>query len=412
MSQPRLLLVALDNWYGTARLPSCLKAAGFCVGLLSEPQVYVARSRHVDQHLPVALKSLRHGQWQAPAEAIARFAPDFILPADENAVRFLQFLANIAPVSLQAVLQRSLGDHHGFAARAHRNQFLEIADRCGIVCARHAAAADTTAAKAFGDLHGWPLYLKRDGTFAGQGVRRCPDAVALQAAYTELANDIRPSWTPRGALRQGRDRLRATLFGPDPLSDPIGASALSVEAEVLGRPAFHTAVALDGHCLAGISAEVELFHPEPTGPSTRVRLHHDREMTRTAETIARALGLAGFFGLDFIRRHDGSLVLLEFNQRPTPVAHLGHLVGADLCRALFAGLRGQAPPTAPDTTEALVALFPQDWLRDTRPIDRAPFLADIPWHEPELLVALNTQLGLNIDAAGSNYRPRQPAFVD
>ena len=412
MSPPRVLLVALDNWYGTARLPSCLQAAGFTVGLLSEPQVYVARSRHVDFHLPISVKAIRHGQWQAPAAAIALFAPDFILPADENAVCFLQFLAGVESSPLQAVLQRSLGDRRSFAARGDRNQLLEIADRAGIACAVHAAATDATAAKAFGDRHGWPLYLKRDGTFAGQGVRKCPDAMALQMAYRELAAETLTIWTPRGALRQGRALLRAAVFGTDPLSDLTGASALSVEAEVIGRPAFHTAVAVDGHCLAGISAEVELFHPEPTGPSTRVRLHHDADMTRAAKVLARILGLSGFFGLDFIRQPDGSLVLLEFNQRPTSVAHLGRLVGTDLCAALFAGLRGLAMPETPAAAETLVALYPQDWLRDPLAVDRAPFLADIPWHEPELLAALNARLELNIDATGPNFTTRQPVLAD
>ena len=412
MNPPRILLVALDNWYGTARLPFCLQAAGFIVGLLSEPQFDVARSRHVDFHLPVSVNAIRHGQWRTTAAAIAGFAADFILPADENAVRFLQFLAGVEYAPLRPVLQRSLGDRHSFAARGHRHQVLEIADHAGIACAIHAEAPNAVAAQAFADRHGWPLYLKRDGTFAGQGVRKCADATALQTAYHDLIAKSRSRWTPRGILRHGWDRLRTALFGPDPLNVPIGAAALSVEAEVIGSPAFHTAIALDGHCIAGISAEVELFHPEPTGPSTRVRLHDDADMARAAAVLARALGVSGFFGLDFIRKPDGSLVLLEFNQRPTPVAHLGHFLGTDLCKALLAGLSGRAIPAAPAPTDARVALFPQDWLRDPRAEDRAPFLADIPWHEPELLAELNARLGLNISADGANSMAKQPTLVD
>jgi len=388
MTRPRLLLLALNNWVGPARLPGALRDAGFEVGLLSEPGNVAAQSRHVDRHFPVSVARIRHGRLRPVWRAIEAFAPDFIVPVDDGAVRLAQHLAD---AKASPALRRSLGDAAWFAQRGSRARMQVFAAGAGLTCPANAVPHDLQDALAFGALHGWPIFLKRDHGSGGLGVRLCPDAAATQAAFTELNPAGHRPWSPRGLWRRGRTLARLALFGPDPLVWPEDAG-ISVEAGVSGQPAFHTAVALNGRYLAGISAEVEAFHPHPTGPSTRVRLHHDSEMEMAARRLIGALGYSGFCGLDFIRRADGTLVFLEFNQRPTPVAHLGAMIDADLCAALFSALAGQECPNMASALQARVALFPQDWVRDPRASDREGLTADFPSDDPALLAALSARI--------------------
>jgi hypothetical protein len=275
---------------------------------------------------------------------------------------------------------------------------LDLVAGLGFACPAHESARSMREITSFAERHGWPVYLKRDHTYGGQGVRLCPDAATATAAYGEFTHG-HVLWSPLGLWRRGRRLLQSLRAERDPLALPIGGQGISVEAMIAGQPAFYTGVAFEGRLLDGFAAEVEAFHPPPAGPSTRVRLHHDREMDSLAGRLVAALGHSGFFGLDFIRRPGGALVFLEFNGRPTTVSHLGGLVGADLGAALVAVMAGRTLSPSSRSTEARVALFPQDWIRDPRASDRAAFHIDIPRDDPPIIAALSRRLPPSVDRA-------------
>jgi len=108
-----------------------------------------------------------------------------------------------------------------------------------------------------------------------------------------------------------------------------------------------------------------------------------------AEKIARRLNLSGLCGLDFmLEAATGHAYLIEINPRSTQVGHLSLGPGRDIPAALFAAVTGQEPHTAaPLTTNDTIALFPQEWIRDSA----SPYLRsayhDVPWEEPELIRA-------------------------
>ena len=400
MTKLRLLIVALDNWYGSARLPRNLRRAGFEVGLLAPPSSFVAQSCDVDQRFPLEAdgepRTLERPAWQA----IEAFAPDFIVPGDEKSVRVLNFMATSrsAPTSpgAKSALLRSLSSRPSLLGRAEMTM---LAVDSGLVCPASAAVRSLDEALSKAEQLGWPVYLKRDNTAGGNGVRWCSDRMSLAANFAQLTNTDMSLWSAEGTLRRGRQWLRSIGLAGDP--------GITIQAAVPGEPAFHTAVALDGKWLAGLSADVEEFYPRPTGPSTRVRLHGDPEMEDLARRLIASLGYSGFCGLDFIRRRDGGLTFLEFNARPTPVAHLGGLSGGDLGADLHATLTGRPnAATQPMATER-VALFPQDWLRDPHGADRACCYQDIPTDDPALLAALSTLLpkGWNDPGEGSRLTP-------
>lgn len=390
MKGTRLLLVALDNWYGSARLPRSLRDAGFEVGLLAPSDVYAARSRDVDRRFPLLAHDSVRVQQQPAWQAIDAFAPDFIVPGDEKSVRLLNVMARSSTGSPhgRSVLRRSLPTMSSIHSRA---DMMALAARLGFTCPDYAVIRSLEEAARFADRNGWPVYLKRDNTAGGNGVRESRDRAGLAADFAALTNTDRSLWSAGGSLRRGRHWLRTKGLGGDP--------GMSVQAAVPGRPAFHTAVALDGRWLAGISAEVEEFHPRPTGPSTRVRLQRDAVMDELARKLIAALGYNGFCGLDFIRRPDGSLTFLEFNARPTPVSHLGRLVGGDLGVALHAALQGEPVPPVLPMPAIKVALFPQDWLRDPYSRARADHYLDIPTDDFVLVTALGAGLPRDWNAA-------------
>jgi hypothetical protein len=405
MTRPRVLLLLLDNWHGVARLPAALADAGFEVGLLSESSFIAAKSQYVDRHFPISMRALRRGRTKPVWNAIDGFAPDFVIPADEYAVRFVQFALTHAPIvgmsaAIRGLLDRSAGARDAANAIGRRARMLDLATSLGFDCPAHALVDDPSEARAFADIHGWPVYLKRDHSSGGYWVRQCADAAALAEAYRYLTGQNRRSLSLNSLYGLPRELVRSLVFRGNPMALPRGETGISVEASIPGEPAYHTAVARDGRWLTGISAEVEDYYPRPTGPSTRVRLHGDATMDAAAGKLIAALGYSGFCGLDFIRRPDGGLTFLEFNARPTPVAHLGGLIGIDLCEALYRALAGGRSPFVTSTSEVRVALFPQDWRREPPCGDRDGLHLDIPRHDPSLLEAFRTVLPAGWDWAG------------
>ncbi|MGD0304911.1 MAG: hypothetical protein ABSC71_08795, partial [Candidatus Acidiferrales bacterium] len=80
--------------------------------------------------------------------------------------------------------------------------------------------------------------------------------------------------------------------------------------------------------------------------------------------------------------------LIEINPRSTQVGHLALGPGRDIPAALYAATTGREPQSSdPITENRTIALFPQEWIRDSAsPYLRSAF-HDVPWEEPELIRA-------------------------
>ncbi|MBS0519845.1 MAG: hypothetical protein JSR90_14230 [Proteobacteria bacterium] len=400
MTQARVMMVAFEDWYSTARLPGMLSRAGFDVALLSPPGNFAAQSRHLGRRYGLDIEAVQNGELDAVLAAIADFVPDLLVGGDERSMQLLRFMAATRRTRnmprLRALLRRSLGAPEAASHAGERARMLDLANALGIDNPVHAVVRRARDAVAFGREHGWPIFLKRNHSYGGAGVELCRDADATVEAYHALSHHCR-LLSFRGLWRRGRRRLQSVAGSRDPFAAYRGISDVCVEAAVAGRPAFYTGVALAGRSLAGVGAEVEAFHPPPTGPSTRIRVHYDAAMERAAGAMVSALGHSGFYGVDFIRRPDGGLTFLEFNSRPATAAHLGGLIGADLGCALHAALAGRTASQAVNRTEVRVALFPQDWIREPRATDRRAFLLDVPRDDPALLGALAVRLPAGAD---------------
>jgi predicted ATP-grasp superfamily ATP-dependent carboligase len=157
---------------------------------------------------------------------------------------------------------------------------------------------------------------------------------------------------------------------------------------IAGRPATSLASAFEGATLATVTAKnVECF-PNELGPSSVVRFIHNQEMRRASEKLIGAWGLTGLIGFDFVIDSAGAAWLIECNPRPTPISHLGALVGEDICRALYCRIAGQSLPRLAQEDGLVVARFPTEQLRDPGSPHLTTGLHDVPWDDPGLLEKL------------------------
>lgn len=378
----RVLIVTVKHWWlGVSRLPMALHQAGFSVAAWCPDETFVARSGGI----------ARHFRWDASANwrqelgrIFEEWRPHVIIPADETIAVFLRTQArrsawfSARDRALRRVLHDSLGDPQRGAALDGKIGLQRLARSLGIATPDDRAVADLADAQRTAAGLGFPLVLKDEFAAGGTGVKICENAAALDTAWRDLdAHTKAPSL---------RDRVRLWLKHPG--RGP--AKRRSVQRFIRGRPAFHAVLAWQGRRLGGITAVVEVAHPPVTGPSCVVRLCELPEVSQACSALIAHTRISGLAGFDFmIEDGTGRAYILECNPRPTPVSHLGGLVGNDLC-ALWrdALLDRPVAPAKPVTADRLLAFFPQELLRDAQ----SPYLArahlDFPTNDPQLLSAL------------------------
>jgi len=380
-----LLFTLRQAWPGIGRLPKALKSAGFRVAVAAYEDSFVIKSRFIDERyvLPKLVFSLR-----AFLRTVERWEPDIVIPGDEPAAQLLRFVVSglearrpgFAPSSVLGAIDFSLGAKPFRHLWGNRQKVQELAASLGIRVPPSASVDSDSDAFAFVERHGYPAVLKNDNTHGGDRVVICADETMLRDALRRSAEE-------EGKGESRRVRLRRLLWRA--LHGFVDGKGRSIHGFVAGQPANRCFVALAGEPWGGLSARAERTHPEPTGPGTVVRLCENAEMAAAAERFARHVGYTGIGGLDFVlSRDDGHAYLIEFNPRPTPIFHLGALVGIDLAGAFYRALaEGGRPPTQALTAERVVALFPQEWYRDLESAFLKESPIDVPFDDAPLLAA-------------------------
>ncbi len=375
-----LIVLFSPTWAGIARLPHSLDSAGFRVATLCPRNAYLARTRFVDLCYPLPLRSRRSQAVEAIIDVIRDWQPTLLIPGDDRAVDVLISMAQPrmhqlwppVPATVRRLCQFSLGSSADYRPRRSRQGFWKVAKALGLRVPEQAVAPNSARAEAFARRHGYPVVLKREGTSAGSGVRICRGPEDLRAGFQTLANQYVAATVRRRILQ----RLRMNA----------GAFDITIQSYIEGKPAMVINVAHEGRMLAALMAIKERTHPHPTGPSSVVRLVNDDEAFDMTRRVVAALGMTGYSSCDFIiEAASGRPYMIEFNPRPTPIAHLGSLVGCDLARPLHAICTGQQPKAARSVVnDCLVALYPQEMRRNPA----SPYFVtahhDIPDDDPEL----------------------------
>ena len=342
---PRVLLTDTTRWERSARIAVELSSAGCSVSAVCLARRHpFLETRVVDQVFPYS--SLR--PLESLAAAIRATDPKIIIPCDDRAVQHLHQLHRQARLTgadnIAGLIERSLGPPRSYPIVSVRFNLLDIARQEGLRVPATQAIHTLDDLSSWGAEHDLPWVLKADRTWGGGGVhiaptvkhaqrffKRIPRFFGTALAVKRLVVNRDPFW-----LLPSRRRWRPGVI---------------VQSHIQGRPANCAVVCWEGRVLAGIAAEV-VSSEKPTGPATAVRIVDNPEMMVCAESIARRLGLSGFFGLDFmIEEGTGASHLIEMNPRCTPLCHLRMGQGRDLIGALYAQLSGRAPQGAPSMTQ-------------------------------------------------------------
>jgi len=360
----KVLIVAPNaSWIGVAPLPAALVRAGFTVGVVGTRGGPLAHTRYVSERwlssspLDTAYKVVSLLQ-----SAYDTWSPQLIVPADDQTVGILQrFVLGTSRVvvsdALRRILHDSLGNPEFYATIQAKSRLDQAAAACLVDMPPQIVCSDQNRALEFARACGFPVLLKPDSGWAGQGIRTCRTEAELVSALNSAAAPVTP----------GRVR-------------PV----FSVQKFIAGETAAIGLIAREGRLLAAIAYAKHRTTSE-YGPTTVARRLQRADMLAAGERLVRHFGYTGFAGIDFVIESGTDRAwMIEFNARPTPICGRARRMGVDLAAALMADLQGKPAP-APGGGAELLAFFPQEWYRDAR----SPYLHDachdVPWDDPQLL---------------------------
>lgn len=383
----RVLLFAIQSSHpGSCRLPKVLQEAGFCVGVLALKGSLIHATRYIDSKFMLRARRfepiIRHGI----ESAFKKFAPDIIVPCDELAAAIVNHWVGkgtgegrtLSPQLLQC-LERSLGAAGDLPQRASKAETLAKAREIGVLCPRETVVKDFLACEKAAAEYGYPVVLKLSHGDAGCGVRICRTREELKGAF--------------GSFRQTQSRS-GTMLRRLMKRDWFGSRLdILVQEHVAGLPGMSCASAVGGTTVSVLTGLVDRKSSQ-TGPASVTRLADQPSIVDATKRMIEAFGASGFVSFDFIIDDNGQAWLLECNPRPTPMLHLGPLVGVDLAGALFRALRdGPCEPACEvPAGEQVVSFFPQEWVRDPSSPSLQAAYHDVPWDDPTLLAAIMAKL--------------------
>lgn len=376
--RPKILIVATDRWFPTARMGMALAEVGCIVDAIG-PSGHPLR-------LTSAVQRMYPYRGLAPLSsivtAIRASLPDILVPADDLATWHLHDLCRREQTpagEFAKLIERSLGSAENFSVIRSRNDFIQLAREEEIRVPQTAVITTT------GDLHGWiarngfPSVLKANGTSGGDGVKVVNTVAEAEWAFHRLQS---PPLLARAIKRALVDRdltlVRPSLFRRRPI--------VNAQTFIRGREATSAMFCWGGEVLASLHFEV-IQKVGTTGHATVVRRIDHSEMSSAAERIARKLKLSGFHGLDFmIEKETGHAFLIEINPRTTQVGHFAFGAGRNLPAAMWAALTGSRSRSETAVIQSdTIALFPQEWKRDPGSAFIATAYHDVPWQEPALV---------------------------
>ena len=381
VAAPTILLTATLRWPIAARLAMVFAAMGCRVDVVCPRQHPATRTRAIRHaYRYTVLRPLLSLQ-----AAIEAAAPDFVIACDDDAAIDLQRLyarsvgADLPARSLHGLIARSLGSPDACALATARARLMTLAAEEGVRIPATAVVGGPGELDTFLEQHKFPVVMKVDSSWGGQGVSIVETREQARRAFDLLSS--RPSMA--GAMtRLLLDRDPSVLLS----SLKKAPRTVIVQEFIAGMPANRAVACWQGQVLAGISVEaIRTLHP--TGPATVVQGIENAQMSEAVDRLVRRLGVSGLWGFDFVlQASTEAAYLVEANPRATPVCHLPLGAGQGLAAALYTRLTGSAPRTAPERLErTTVVMFPGEWRRDPA----SPYLRshyhDVPWDEPALV---------------------------
>lgn len=319
------------------------------------------------------------------AFAIRESNPELVIPGDDLSVRCLHALyresqkKGAGAKQICAVIERSFGDPQSYSFLEERASFINLAADAGVRAPRTAVIENIDALRKWVGDNGCPVVLKVNGTSGGYGVRIAKTLEEAEVAFRKLQA---PPLFAR-AIKRAIVNNDSSLIMP---SLKRTAHVVNAQAFVNGREATSTVACWKGKVLAALHCEV-IRKRYTSGPASVMRLIEHPEMISAVEKMVERLNLSGLHGFDFmLEANTGNAHLIEINPRTTQVGHLTLGPGRDLPAAIYAAVTGsEAQAAEPVTANNLIALFPQEWMRDPASTFFKTAYHDVPWSEPGLV---------------------------
>jgi thioesterase domain-containing protein len=388
--QPRpikVLVVTAFRWPGAARLAVDLHEVGCTVDAVAPPGSAVHDVRAIDRTHTIGrlapVRSLRR--------AIEASRADLVVPFDDRVRQSLGLLHarsdpnTVEGLRMREFLDRSLGCHSRFPHLYSRTALMEIAAAAGVLCPETSEVRSSHDVSAWLRAHDGDAVLKTDGSWGGRGVAIVHNEREGRRAWREMSR--RPS-----VLRA----LKRLLVERDPW--PLRAHfartlpVVSIQPFIEGQPANAAVACRAGTTLGQVQAAV-IESDGPKGPSTVVRIVDNADMTYAVKSVVCSFELSGLIGLDFVIDACGRAHLLELNPRATPTAHLIGADGADPLTSLRAVFGRELPlPRRSGHPGDVVALFPQEQVRDSQSLHLHTAFHDVPHHAPDLVARVMADL--------------------
>ncbi len=369
--------MSTQTWLQVTRLAMRFASYGCSIAVICPEESHLTYAPGVARrfrfHLPSPLRALRH--------AIAASRPDYLLPTDDLSVWFLHELSHSTP-ELRALIERSLGKSNFYPVLRSRFRLLSLAHQLGISVPRTELIADVA------ELDHWcapgspGFVLKKDGTWGGLGVQMVQTATEAHDAFFLLARGTAMSERMARWLRNGDQSAFARLHC---LSRP----EITAQSFVHGVPANSMYACHEGRILGEVQARV-VASKGKTGPSLVIQLMNDPRITRAGALLASALGLSGFFGLDFmLDAKTGEPFLIEMNPRSTQLGHIAVAEQTDLAGLLWARWTGEpAPPAGDGSLGSAICFYPEGEQWTERTASFPGCRSDVLPAERELLALL------------------------
>jgi hypothetical protein len=354
-SAPReVLIVSSANWHGLGRVPRYLSLAGAKVSALAVPGSFLEASSFVAERFPASedadetLERLRR--------LFERRRYSWVILGDDVIVdRAVQrrdeaWIAALLPTQKGAAAASAL---------ISKCAFSRAMGVCGVPMAPGRAASGYAEVSAAARELGFPVMVKPDLGFSGGGLFSADSDEELAALAPRISGDY---------------------IVERKLPGEVGGTAVLFDR---GRPAWWFSF-----------LKVGVF-PAPYGPSCRRLPMEPPGLEPILESIGAALGLHGFFGVDWILPPGGRLSVIELNGRPIPMAgptrHFQEALPAALDDFLSGRSNVRRPPTpGGPVVHAMPASF-QLACHEKRRLFAAGLLlgisgwTDTPWRDHGLL---------------------------
>jgi len=380
-----VLIYSTLRWPLAARLAICFCDLGATVHAIC-PAVHPLRFvAGIDRCHSIRSWSVPHSL----IRAIDASKADYIVPADDRAIWQLHALAASHP-QYRELIVRSLGDLSSFETVRSRTNLLALAESLEIQTPRTASLRTLEEATSYAASSSYPAVVKRDGTSGGRGVVVVRTAEELLDAFKRLRRTV--SFSARAKRRLVDDDVLA--FSE---TDALLPQEISLQDFVIGAPANAMYACFSGELLASLQVRT-VCAQHAAGAALIVERINDQRLDEAGRKLAKALGLSGFFGLDFLlENHSGHPYLLEMNPRATQLGHLlleNQIHGRTLAEALWLAWTGNRSPRTdavptPVKLPQRIAFYPQALVLGINNSLLTSAWMDRPDNEPALLKELS-----------------------